>query len=401
MINKQIFVLYFMILLSFTSCESSVFKPTSIQKTENHVISISDTIPLKGKSIPKFKSKLHEPWVKHRNEREINHEFCPDIEELKKGKMVFQWKHTISAQDLKKIKAEEVHIINFSRDDRDIFEEFLANADSFTNLEAIRIGGINLEGELINKLILKLSNKKYFRKLLLSVSYLKTLPNSIKKLNQIETLDLSNNELTTLPPEIGQLSKLKHLNLRNNRNLKILPTEIGNLIHLEYLGFEGSKLSKIPNSIGNCTKLKKIVGNACKIESIPSEITMCVELLDINLAYNKIENVPSEIGNLVKLKTLSLGRNKISSIPNSFKNLDNLKFCGLEHNQFLTFPNPILGLTKVQNLWLHENAFKNVPIEIANLKTLTYFLVDEPELNTREVKQIKELNPQIRFIDED
>jgi len=255
--------------------------------------------------------------------------------------------------------------------------------------------------------------KKNFKPNIYSIPYLKQkiviiagpghrfYNKSTVKLKDLETLDISENHLSTLPKEIGGLKNLRHLNLRNNRPLKILPPEIGSLIQVQYLGFEGSKLSKIPNTIGGCKNLIKIVGNACKIEAIPFEIGKCTELREINLSYNKIDSIPSEIGELNSLKTISLGGNHIRKLPNSFEKLSKLRFCGLGHNQFKTFPNPVLRLQKVQTLWLHENEFNEVPIDLANMKSLIYFLVDEPELNSENVEKIKELNPQIRFIDED
>ena len=71
------------------------------------------------------------------------------------------------------------------------------------------------------------------------------------------------------------------------------------------------------------------------------------------------------------------------------KSLVKLRFCGLGHNQFKTFPNPVLRLQKVQTLWLHENEFNEVPIDLANMKSLIYFLVDEPELNSEKCRKNK------------
>jgi hypothetical protein len=64
----------------------------------------------------------------------------------------------------------------------------------------------------------------------------------IRKLSDVEVLDISNNEFTGLPAEIGQLSKLKTLNISNNP-LTGLPREIGQLQSLELFDLSGTQFS--------------------------------------------------------------------------------------------------------------------------------------------------------------
>lgn len=348
-----------------------------------------------------FQSQLNERWNAQRNEREVNNEFTPDFEELRKGNMTFVWKHTVKASELKDYSPSDVHIISFNRDDEKVLKDFLKNGKEYINLEAISIGGINLEGETIEQLILELSNKKHFKKLLLGVSYLKKLPSSIGGLKYLETLDLSNNLLHKLPAEIGELSNLRYLCLRNNRDLTELPSGIGQLKKLDYLSFTGTKVSIIPHTIGQCTNLIKIVGNDCKIKILPDEIVNCRKLRWLNLGANEIESIPSDIGNLSQLQSLFLGSNKISKLPKSFEELDELFFCSLDHNKFKEFPLPVLGLSKVQNLWLHENSFEHVPLALSKMELLSIFLVDEPEISKSDLEKIKEQKPNLRIIDED
>ena len=67
-------------------------------------------------------------------------------------------------------------------------------------------------------------------------SNLKTLPNSIVRLTELEHWDLSRCvSLTTLPNSIGGLVRLNKMNLRNISNLKEIPMELGRLINLEEL----------------------------------------------------------------------------------------------------------------------------------------------------------------------
>lgn len=64
----------------------------------------------------------------------------------------------------------------------------------------------------------------------------------IRKLSDLEVLDISRNDFTGLPAEIGQLSKLKILNISHNP-LTGLPREIGQLQNLEVLDVTGVQYS--------------------------------------------------------------------------------------------------------------------------------------------------------------
>ena len=64
--------------------------------------------------------------------------------------------------------------------------------------------------------------------------HLKTLPNSIDLLTELEHLDISYCwDLTTLPNSIGGLVGLEDMKLSGCPNLKEIPMELGRLIKLE------------------------------------------------------------------------------------------------------------------------------------------------------------------------
>lgn len=65
------------------------------------------------------------------------------------------------------------------------------------------------------------------------------LPAEIRKLSNLEELNVSNNKMTGLPAEIGQLKKLLILNYANNQ-ITGLPLELGNLTQLQVLDLSGN-----------------------------------------------------------------------------------------------------------------------------------------------------------------
>lgn len=65
-----------------------------------------------------------------------------------------------------------------------------------------------------------------------------SLKAEIRKLSDLEVLDISDNDFTALPAEVGQLTKLKNLNISNNP-LTGLPRELGQLQNLAVLDVSG------------------------------------------------------------------------------------------------------------------------------------------------------------------
>ena len=70
-------------------------------------------------------------------------------------------------------------------------------------------------------------------------------------------LDFSNRELAVLPYDIGNLTYLTELHLRNNK-LAVLPESIGDLSNLTILDLGSNQLTRLPDSITRLSKLKLI-----------------------------------------------------------------------------------------------------------------------------------------------
>ncbi|KAL2230336.1 UNVERIFIED_CONTAM: hypothetical protein Sindi_1628000 [Sesamum indicum] len=71
-------------------------------------------------------------------------------------------------------------------------------------------------------------------------------------------LDLSDTRIRTLPSSLFKLSELKVIMLRNCVSLDNLPTDIGNLNHLEVLDLSGTELYYLPDEIGKLKGLKHL-----------------------------------------------------------------------------------------------------------------------------------------------
>ncbi len=301
-----------------------------------------------------------------------------------------------SISDIGTIEMEDFRILKLTSEEA--FNSFLSRNPVLENLEALQVVNASIGSSRLEALITYLSDKKYFKKLILFHCEISRIPPAIKQLKRLETLDLSLNTISVLPEEVLDLSNLKYLRLYNNRTFYKLPTAIGQLTNLEVLDFAGTQVSTIPKSIGQCQNLIHLTGNACAVKAIPKELASCSKLKLINLGANQIASLPAELSQLSELEILSLGSNAIKQIPKEYERLSNLYTFALDNNQLIVFPNQVLNYQKMLNLWLHKNPIKEVPVEVANLKRLIAFLIDENEFTTADLEAIRKKNPRLKVI---
>ncbi|RLD58851.1 MAG: hypothetical protein DRJ01_12055 [Bacteroidetes bacterium] len=141
--------------------------------------------------------------------------------------------------------------------------------------------------------------------------------------------------------ETAKLKKAKNLDL-SNKDIKILPSEIGDLSHLENLNLSYNYLKDLPPEIGKLTKLQTLLLTKNEITEIPFEIGNLSNLTLFDISHNKITYIPSEIGHLENLKSLDASYCKLKKLPIEFINLLSLKELFLEENNFEFPPQKII-----------------------------------------------------------
>jgi len=158
---------------------------------------------------------------------------------------------------------------------------------------------------------------------------------TIKKLDHLITINISNTNLATIPPEIGDLKYITVLDLYQNK-LTSLPAEIGNLEEIRTMNIQQNELSYIPAEIGKLKKMYFFQFQKNKITSIPDEICNIDSLETIWANNNLISYIPENIGFIPAFHYIDLEYNKLKHVPNSLipYGLDDVEMC---YNDSLIF----------------------------------------------------------------
>ncbi|CAM0953093.1 unnamed protein product [Alopecurus aequalis] len=100
----------------------------------------------------------------------------------------------------------------------------------------------------------------YVRVLVLSDSFVKSIPDYVGNLIHLRLLDLDGTDISNLPESIGSLRNLQMLNLSRCKALHSLPLAITQLSNLRRLGMKHTPINQVPNGVGRLEFLNDLDG---------------------------------------------------------------------------------------------------------------------------------------------
>ena len=188
-------------------------------------------------------------------------------------------------------------------------------------------------------------NKESLMKLFLDGSAILELPSSIRCLNGLVSLNMTNcKKLASLPQSICELTSLRILDLCGCSELKELPDDLGSLQCLVKLKADGSGIQEVPPinlltnlqvlSLAGCkgakSKKRKLFLSFFSSPTIPLRLPSfsgLKSLIELNLSdCNLLEGViPIDLTSLSSLVVLNLSRNSFITIPTSLSGLSRLE----------------------------------------------------------------------------
>nr|GME14521.1 putative disease resistance protein RGA3 [Ipomoea batatas] len=186
---------------------------------------------------------------------------------------------------------------------KDLFPTQLTR-DLFNGLKSVRV--LRLHGCKLQKLPKKIGNLLHLR-----------LPDGIGNLCQLRYVDLSWSKVKTLPDTICSLENLQTLDLEGCEQFSRLPEGIGNLINLRHLNIRGTyRLEMMPQGIAKLTQLCSLsefkvgkesskLGYMEKLNQLKGELSI-IFLCDLNNAADVEEAEKAELRNKKHIKELCL-----------------------------------------------------------------------------------------------
>ncbi|XVF04408.1 hypothetical protein REPUB_Repub05bG0079900 [Reevesia pubescens] len=205
------------------------------------------------------------------------------------------------------------------------------------------------------------------------------LPSELGNLTHLEVLDLTRNYLNgTIPSSLSRLP-LVNLSLLGNRLSGPIPREIGDISTLEGLVLEDNLLGgSLPSNLGNLGRLSRLLLSANNFtDTIPESFGNLKNLTDFRIDGSSLSGkIPSFIGNWTKLTRLDMqGTSMEGPIPSTIsdlKNLTDLRISDLSETSS-AFPN-LEGMNDMKELVLRNCLITgSIPAyigEMALLKTL-------------------------------
>ncbi|MCU0426465.1 MAG: T9SS type A sorting domain-containing protein [Candidatus Kapabacteria bacterium] len=188
-----------------------------------------------------------------------------------------------------------------------------------------------------------------------------------------------NNIQGTLPQALRFLTQLRTLNLSGNPLVGAFPQYIANYRRLETLNFSGMRLSgPLNDSIGALRNLAVFNLSNNTLSGIIPRALQNTSLRELNLSGNLLtDSVPAFLGSMSALRVLRLNTNRLSgTIPASLGNLANLQEFDISQNNLTgIFPDTLRSLRNISVFAASNNQFTGaVPMQILrsfeNLRTL-------------------------------
>ncbi|CAL9066589.1 unnamed protein product, partial [Musa banksii] len=217
------------------------------------------------------------------------------------------------------------------------------------------------------------------------------LPLSLKSCTNLVTLDLGhNNFIGNIPAWIGEsLPYLKTLSLRSNAFTGRIP-ELSHVASLQILDLSNNALSgSIPHSFGNFSALRSSPSYNSYFYNYSfydvmwlfikgSELEYTTRLLSIDkvidLSNNSLSGyIPAELGNLHELRSLNLSRNYLTrEIPSNINGMQRLEILDLSRNNLSgAIPSTLAALNFLSYLNLSCNNLSDRIPTGSQLQTLT------------------------------
>lgn len=213
------------------------------------------------------------------------------------------------------------------------------------------------------------------------VAKLRTLPEQLFELKQLEELVILNNQLTTLPEQIGELTQLRRL-MVYGQQLTELPEAIGELTKLRALSVGQNRIRILPGRLFELTELRELNLFGNELTALPESIGELAQLEALYLAKNLLRSIPMRLFELKRLKTLSLSDNLQKGLPRRINNLASLEALTIDGLNLTTLSDELFDLRELTSLSLGNNCLRSLPAKVSSFTRLRTLNLQQNQLTS-------------------
>ncbi|KAL8370082.1 hypothetical protein RB595_000446 [Gaeumannomyces hyphopodioides] len=252
-----------------------------------------------------------------------------------------------------------------------------------------------------------------------------SLPNGLKRLQCLTSLNLSSNRITNPSSQlISEITSLRDLKLGGNLFYGPLDASFSKLTNLEILDLHGNNISALPTGLVALKKLRILNLSENSFEALPFKILSQLPLTEILARKNKLGGVlvDDSVESLENLQSLDVSSNQLTHLSspdrtsvlampslhqicvsmNRLKSLPDLSKCPslltitADENSISAIPEGLISLASLRHVDLSSNDVRTIPAEIARMDNLAMIrLSGNPlrdkkfcSISTEELKEI-------------
>lgn len=199
------------------------------------------------------------------------------------------------------------------------------------------------------------------------------LPEGLRHLDRLKTVNLSKNRLTNpILNLLGQVHSLRELRLSENL-LEGDPTGfLSNLKSLEVLDLRDNAISDISVGLADLVNLRILIVAGNKLTSIPFSCLQSLPLVELDAARNRLDGIliPQNVDGFPTMKILDVSSNALTGIlENEATALSSLQVLNIAENRLCAIPD-VSKWTELVTLSAGGNKIPTIPEGLTNLKNL-------------------------------
>ncbi|KAI5016895.1 hypothetical protein ZWY2020_037273 [Hordeum vulgare] len=199
----------------------------------------------------------------------------------------------------------------------------------------------------------------------------------IKSMSRMRSITIFPPAIKLMPSlsrfEVLRVLDLSGCNLGENSNLQLNLKDVGHLIHLRYLGLEGTNISKLPTEIGKLQFLEVLdLGNNLDLNELPSTICNFRRLIYLNLVGCQVVPPVGVLQNLTAIEVLRGILVSLNIIAQELGKLKRMRELDIRFNDgsldlYEDFVNSLCKLHHIESLDISCNSRDTSSFELMDL----------------------------------